>query len=226
MTPWSEIEARATDKAGGTEALTAQLPQVLRPDMLAAKPDSWFLSAMTRRVFQAGMQHRVINERWPAFERYFWGFEPEKLMLLSEEQLEKAMLAPELIKHWTKLRTIPVNAGVMADISTRNGGFGRWLVAWPDDQLVDLWRTLAKQFKRLGGMSGPRFLRLAGRDTYLLTDDVVQALKVYGVIDDNPTRKADLERINRQITAWSGSSGRPMAHISRILSHTVGSARP
>lgn len=225
MTPWSEIEARASDKLGGAAALAAQMPPVLTPEVLAAKPDSWFLSAMTRRVFQAGMQHRVINERWPEFERYFWRFEPEKLMLLSEEQLERAMLEPGLIRHWTKLRTIPVNAGVMADISKRQGGFGRWLAEWPDHQLVALWRTLAKQFDRLGGMSGPRFLRLAGRDTYLLTDDVIQALTVYGVVDGKPTRRTDRERINRQIVKWAEASGRPMAHVSRILSHTVGAAR-
>jgi 3-methyladenine DNA glycosylase Tag len=225
MIPWSEIEGRAGEKLGSTKALEAQLPQVLSAEALAARPDSWFFSAMIRRIFQAGMQHRVINERWPAFEKYFWGFEPAKLMLLSEEQLEQAMQQPGLIRHWTKLRTIPVNAGVMADISKRHGGFGRWLVDWPDEDLVGLWRTLGKQFDRLGGMSGPRFLRLAGRDTFLLTDDVIQALQVYGVIDTKPTRKADLERINRQFVAWSGESRRPMAHISRILSHTVGTAR-
>lgn len=223
MTPWSEIEARARDKCGA-DALEAQLPQVLDKDVLAARPDSWFFSAMTRRIFQAGMQHRVINDRWGAFEEYFWGFEPHKLMLLSEEQLERAMQEPRLIRHWAKLRTIPVNAGVMADISKRHGGFGRWLAEWPDDQLVGLWRTLARQFDRLGGMSGPRFLRLCGRDTFLLTDDVIQALKLYGVIDSAPTRKADLERINAQFVAWAGASGRPMAQVSRVLSHTVGSA--
>lgn len=225
MTPWREIEARARDKLGGQAALEAQLPQVLRPEVLMAKPDSWFLSAMSRRVFQAGMQHRVINQRWPAFEAYFWGFEPDKLMLLSEEQLEQAMLAPGLIRHWTKLRTIPVNAGVMADISRRHGGFGRWLVAWPDSDLVGLWRTLAKQFERLGSMSGPRFLRLAGRDTYLLTDDVIQALTVYGVIESKPTRRVDLERINAQFVQWAEAGGRPLAEVSRILSHAVGAVR-
>lgn len=226
MTPWSEIEDRARDKAGGSAGLEAQLPQVLTRETLAKKPDSWFLSAMTRRVFQAGMQHRVINARWPEFERYFWGFEPDKLMLLSEEQLEKAMLEPGLIRHWTKLRTIPFNAGILADISKRHGGFGRWLAEWPDRDLVRLWRTLGQQFDRLGGMSGPRFLRLAGRDTFLLTDDVIQALKLYGVVDSKPTRKADLEHVNRQFLVWSEQSGRPLAHVSRILSQTVGYAEP
>ena len=221
MTPWSEIEARAVAKAGAP-TLEAQFAEVLDSETLAARPDSWFFSAMTRRIFQAGMQHRVINQRWPAFEAYFWGFEPQKLMLLSEEQLEKAMQQPSLIRHWAKLRTIPVNAGAMADLSKRHGGFGCWLATWPDSQLVDLWQSLAKQFERLGGMSGPRFLRLAGRDTFLLTDDVIQALTLYGVIDSKPTRKADLQRINQQFVAWSQESKRPMAHVSRILSHTVG----
>lgn len=225
MTPWLEIEQNAQQKLGGAEALALVLPPVLDRKQLEAKPDRWFLSAMTRRVFQAGMQHRVINERWPAFERYFWDFEPEKLMLLSEDQLERAMLEPGLIRHWGKLKTIPANAAVMVDLGRQAGGFGHWLGAWSDEQLVLLWRGLARQFVRLGGMSAPRFLRLAGRDTFLLTDDVIQALMLYGVVDDKPTRKADLERINQQFGAWCRESGRPMAHVSQILSHAVGHAR-
>lgn len=222
MTPWGEIEGSALDKLGGARALAEQLPEVLTLEQLQARPDSWYLSAMTRRIFQAGMQHRVINARWPAFERFFWAFDPEKLMLLREEQLEKAMLDPSLIRHWGKLRTIPANAAAMVDLSRQHVSFGRWLAGWPDEQLVELWRDLSKRFARLGGMSAQRFLRLAGRDTFLLTDDVVQALKRYGVVDDRPSRKADLARVNRQFVLWSAESGRPMAHVSRILSHAVG----
>ncbi|MFE8071607.1 DNA-3-methyladenine glycosylase I [Marinobacteraceae bacterium S3BR75-40.1] len=219
---WQTIEDLALVQLGSTEALEARLPAVTAKTELARLPDRFFLSTMTRRIFQAGMTHRVINERWPFFEEYFWGFEPEKLALLSEDQLERAMQETRLIRHFGKLRTIPVNASIMLDVSRQAGGFGRWLADWPDEDIVGLWRTLAKQFERLGGQSGPRFLRLAGRDTFFLNNDVVAALINLEIIPDKPSGRKAQEAVNRHFVDWMAESGRPMAHLSRILSLTVG----
>lgn len=222
MTSFARLEEVVRERLGSAQALASRMPTVLSPGALAAKPDSYFLSAMTRRVFQAGMKHSVINERWPFFEEWFWGFEPEKLRLLSESQLEKAMQEKRLIRHWGKLRTIPVNAVMMQAVSERHGGFGRYLSTWPDARIFELWRDLARRFERMGGDSAARFLRLAGRDTYLLTTDVVAALKALGLTDGKSLRLDDHRRINEQFTAWQKETGLPMAHLSRILSMTVG----
>ncbi|TBW59145.1 DNA-3-methyladenine glycosylase I [Marinobacter halodurans] len=221
MLAFQVIQDRAAARAGGARALAERMPAVRPPEALAALPDSYFLSVMTRRIFQAGMKHSVINDRWPAFEAWFWGFEPEKLMLLSEEQLESAMQNPELIRHWGKLRTIPVNAGELYRVSQAEGGFGRFLANWPDDDLFGLWAWLGRRFQRMGGQSGARFLRLAGRDTFLLTDDVIAALQASNVIDSKPTRKADRQAVNEAFVTWREQSGLPFAHISRMLSMTV-----
>ncbi|WP_111496480.1 MULTISPECIES: DNA-3-methyladenine glycosylase I [Marinobacter] len=221
MLAFDVIHDRAAARAGGPSALAARMPPVRSAQELAGLPDRFYLSAMTRRIFQAGMKHSLINERWPVFEEWFWAFEPEKLMLLSEEQLESAMQNPKLIRHWGKLRTIPVNAGELHRVSQAEGGFGQFLAQWPDDDLFGLWRWLGKRFQRMGGHSGARFLRLVGRDTFLLTDDVLAALQASDVIDDKPTRKADRQRVNDAFVTWREQSGLPMAHISRILSMTV-----
>lgn len=221
MIDFLAIQSRVLEKLGEDE-LRDRLPPVMTSQVLADKPDRYFLSAMTRRIFQAGMKHSVINDRWPFFEEWFWGFDPHKLVLLSEAQLEAAMQEPRLIRHWGKLRTIPVNASVMLELSGQYQGFGRYLADWPDSDIHGLWRDLAKRFERLGGDSGPRFLRLAGRDTYLLTPDVIAALKALDVIDGKPTRKEDRQRVTDQFVAWKASTGYPMAHLSRILSMVVG----
>ena len=221
MTAFRIIEDRALRRLGNPEALEALMPAVLSGSELASHPDGYFLSAMSRRIFQAGMKHSVIDDRWPFFEEWFWHFDPEKLSLLSEPQLEQAMQEPRLIRHWGKLRTIPINAAEMLAISREHGGFGRWLAEWPDSDLVGLWKVLGKRFERMGGHSAPRFLRLCGRDTFVFTDDVLAALKALDVIDGKPTRKDDLARITDQFLAWQSESGRPLAHLSRILSLTV-----
>ncbi|BES71094.1 DNA-3-methyladenine glycosylase I [Marinobacter nanhaiticus D15-8W] len=221
MLAFQVIEDRAAARVGGPKGLESRMPNVRKKEEIAAMPDREFLSSMTRRIFQAGMKHSVSNDRWPRFEDYFWSFEPEKLMLLSEEQLEQAMQNPELIRHWGKLRTIPFNAGEMYRISRAEGGFGKVIADWDDGDLFGLWAWLGKRFQRMGGQSGARFLRLTGRDTFLLTDDVIAALVTSDAIDEKPTRKADKQRVNDVFLEWQAQSGRPLAHISRILSMTV-----
>ena len=222
MIPFAAIETGVRERLGSAQTLASRMPLVLSAEALTAKPDSYFLSAMTRRVFQAGMKHSVINDRWPFFEEWFWGFEPEKLRLLSERQLERAMQEKRLIRHWGKLRTIPLNAAVMRTLSERHGGFGRYLAEWPDARIFELWRDLARHFERMGGDSAARFLRLAGRDTYLLTTDVVAALRALELTDGRTIRRDDHRRINDQFLAWQAETGYPLAHLSRILSLTVG----
>ena len=57
----------------------------------------------------------------------------------------------------------------MAEISAAHGGFGAWLAAWPADDIVGLWKELQTRFSQLGGASEPYFLRMAGKDTFILT---------------------------------------------------------
>ena len=74
----------------------------------------------------------------------------------------------------------------------------------------------------MGGNSGPYFLRMVGKDTFILTDDVVAALKAQGVIDKKPTAKRDLQKVQEAFNQWQAESGRPLSQISRLLSYTVG----
>ena len=88
--------------------------------------------------------------------------------------------------------------------------------------ITGLWALLKKQGQQLGGKSGAYFLRQVGKDTFILTDDVVAALKAQGVIDKAPTAQRDLRKVQDCFNQWQEESGRPMAHISRLLSYTVG----
>jgi 3-methyladenine DNA glycosylase Tag len=81
---------------------------------------------------------------------------------------------------------------------------------------------LKKQGAQLGGNSGPSFLRMVGKDTFLLTDDVVAALVAQGVVDKRPTAQRDLRAVQQAFNQWQQESGRPLCQISRLLSMTVG----
>ncbi|THF67318.1 DNA-3-methyladenine glycosylase I [Pseudothauera nasutitermitis] len=204
------------------EAMEAFLPKALTPEELKQKSDDRYLSAMSQRVFQAGMQHSVVDAKWPAFEETFWGFAPEKMALLSPEQIEGHMKNDRIIRHLAKLQTIPQNAQFILDIRQEQGrSFGEFIADWPGTDIIGLWHLLGKRGARLGGRSAAGFLRLVGKDTFLLTSDVVARLKAAGIIDHDPTSQRDMQTVQEAFNALQQDSGRPLCQLSAMLSLSI-----
>ncbi|WP_290700134.1 DNA-3-methyladenine glycosylase I [Amphritea sp.] len=207
-------------KAG--EDVEALLPQVKTADELRNISDDRFLSEMQLRIFRAGLRHSVVNSKWPAFEQAFFGFDPFKISLMSDEQLENLMQNDQIIRHWGKIKSVRANALMVTEQAEQHGSFANLIAGWPETDITGLWAFLKKQGQQLGGKSGAYFLRQIGKDTFILTDDVVAALKAQDIIDKAPTAKRDLQKVQDCFNQWQQESGRPMAHISRLLSYTVG----
>ncbi|MBX6324229.1 MAG: DNA-3-methyladenine glycosylase I, partial [Rhodospirillaceae bacterium] len=66
------------------------------------------------------------------------------------------------------------------------------------------------------------FLRMAGKDTFILTPDVVIGLQRAGALDGPPTGKAGRARAQGAFNAWAEETGRPLCHLSMILALSVG----
>ncbi len=210
----------AAHQAG--EDIEALLPLVRSPAELRRMTDDRLLSEMSRRVFRAGLKHALVDAKWPAFEEAFWQFDPQKVSLMSDEQLESQMQNEKIIRHWGKIKAVRVNALMVCELAAKHQSFAALIADWPEQNIIELWALLKKQGQQLGGRSAAYFLRQIGKDTFLLTDDVVAALKAQGVVDKMPTAKRDLQKVQDAFNHWQQESGRPMAHISRLLSYSVG----
>lgn len=71
-------------------------------------------------------------------------------------------------------------------------------------------------------MTGQRVLRNMGRDTFVITADVVRVLQRAGVdIGANPTSKRELSLVQSAFNRWHAESGLPYSHISRICACSV-----
>jgi len=222
MASFAPILKRAISRTGGPEQLEDQLPVPKTPAQIAKLADDRYLSQMSLRIFRAGLKHALVDARWPAFEDAFHGFLPGRVVLMSDEEMEACMANRALIRHWAKLSSVRDNAAAMQKISREHGGFGRWLADWPAEDIVGLWQALAKRFSQMGGNSGPYFLRMVGKDTFMLTGDVVAALIGAGVVDKAPTGKGDRQKVQAAFNAWADETGRPLCQLSRILAFSVG----
>lgn len=184
--------------------------------------DDRLFSLLTRRIFRAGLKHALVDSKWPAFEQAFWGFDPHKVARMSDEQLENLLQNAGLIRHWGKLKATRLNALMISEIAAHHGCFANWLADWPSQNIVQLWAELKQRGSQLGGNSASYFLRMAGKDTFILTDDVVVALKAQGIVTKRPAGKRDLARVQAAFNLWQQQSGRPLCQLSRMLAFTVG----
>jgi len=222
-TNFNTIYTRALKRKGSEQALQALLPEVLPLHKIVNIGDDRFLAEMTRCIFQAGFVWRVINQKWPNFEQAFFKFDPQKMLLLSPDFIDKLSADKSIVRNRQKIISVPQNAQFIIDIQHEHGSFSQFIQQWPIQDLVGLYQLFKKRGCRLGGMTGPRVLRNFGIDSFLLTRDVVHCLQQSGLdIRDTPSSLTDLNKIQSLFNHWQQESGLSFTHLSRICACSVG----
>ena len=225
--PFKRIRERAAKRKGGEKVLATLLPKPRNNKALAKLTDDRVLAEMARRVFCAGFVWSVIDKKWPGFEEAFLGFNPKRLLFQPTEFWEQLTQDKRIVRNPTSIRSVRANAKFVSDIAAEHGSFGKFLANWPADDQIGLLEVLAKRGSRLGGFSGQYLLRFLGRDSFILTKDLLTCLRDSGVpISDKGTSKKDLKLAQQQINAWAQESGLPLTHISRICSLSIGENHP
>lgn len=222
MRRFKEIERQAADRKGGPEALTGLLPDVLPAAALRQVPDDRWLAAMTRGVFQAGFSWKVIESKWPGFEAAFHGFDVGRNALMSDEDLDALTRDTRIVRNAQKIASVRENAGFLLDLARSHGSAAAAIADWPDADFAGLLALLKQRGSRLGGTTGQYMLRQMGRDSYVLTRDVVSALIRDGVVDRPPGSAKSMAAVQAAFNAWAAESGRSLAQVSRILALSVG----
>jgi 3-methyladenine DNA glycosylase Tag len=223
MKPFSEIQLQAEERKGGKAALKLLLSVVPPKALLLNLPDDRFLAMMTKVINQAGFRWSVVEKKWPQFEDAFLEFNILKLSFLSPEHWESYMIDTRIVRHWQKICAVRENLSFVYDESRKRGGFAKLIGEWPEDDQVGLMHYLKKHGSRLGGRTGPRFLRYVGMDAFMLTGDVVLAMQNAGLdIADNPTSQRDLKKVQVLMNQWREQSGLPYTHLSKIAAYSTG----
>ena len=182
MRHFNDILADVTARIGDEE-LAEQLIVPLEYQQLEELGDDRYLSLMCLRIFRAGLKHSMVDAKWPVFEEVFYQFDPVSVANMHDEALEELTGDSRLIRHWGKLQAVRKNAAKLAEISREQGSFGRYIANWPTSNIVGLWAELQQNFSQLGGSSGANFLRMAGKDTFLL-DKKIRALSASKITQD------------------------------------------
>ena len=222
MEPFGNIYERAAKRKGGPKELEKLLSKPLSTKRLASIGDDRWLAGMTKAVFRAGFNWKVIESKWPGFEEAFWGFDPNRCAMMSDEDLDSLLKNRAIVRHAKKILSVRDNGLFLCDLAKEHGSAGRCIAEWPVSDHIGLLAMLKKRGNRLGGTSAQYFLREMGKESFILSGDVTTALIGLGVIEKPPTSKAALMAVQEAFNNWKEESGRSMNAISRVLACSVG----
>lgn len=221
MRSFDEIYEIAAARKGGAEALEAMLSAPVPAAEVAAIPDDRWLAAMTRAVFQAGFNWKVVESMWPGFEAAFDGFDTGRCAMLTDEDFERLVADTRIIRNGAKIRSVQQNAVFLRSLAAEHGSASRAIADWPSTDFIGLLELFKTRGSRLGGTSGQYCLRFQGKDSFILSQSVVDRLIAEGVVDKPPTSKKALADVQAAFNTWMQQSGRSLTEISRVLAMSL-----
>lgn len=225
MRSFEEIESLAVEKKGGEAQLASLLGEHNLPksetDLEKIGDDRW-LAMFTKCVFQAGFSWKVIDQKWPGFEEAFEGFDIARLSFLPDEAFEALLKDTRIVRNGAKIKTVQHNAVFLKELAVEHGSAAKFFARYPVTDQIGLMEILKKRGSRLGGNTGQLALRFMGKESFILSGDVVNALIRENVIENERPSKKNLTAIQAAFNDWKESSGRSLNEISRILAFSVG----
>ncbi|UCD67269.1 MAG: DNA-3-methyladenine glycosylase I [Betaproteobacteria bacterium] len=205
----------------GERVLNSRLPNAKSARALYAVTDGRYLSEMAKCIFQAGFVWKVVDKLWLGFEEVFLRFSPKDLVDPKPRQIDSIKQDRRIIRNAQKIKAVLDSARFVSRVSSEHGGFGKFIARWPGDDLAGLWNKLSREGSSLGGITGPRFLRNVGKDTYIFSPDGVKELIATGVISKAPASKTALTACHQAFSRWHDESGRRYCDISMVVACSV-----
>ncbi|MCB1339590.1 MAG: DNA-3-methyladenine glycosylase I [Pseudooceanicola sp.] len=216
MRSFDELFEISAGRHGGAEALEAKLSRPQPAAELAKMPEDRWLAVMAKCIFQSGFSWKVIESKWPGFESAFHGFDVGRNAMMDDTAFDALIQDAGIVRNGAKIMAVRDNAAFLLELRAK-GGAGAVLGGWPSTDYIGLLEMLKLRGARLGGATGQYAMRFAGRDSFILSQDVVARLIAEGVIDRPPGSKASMKAIQAAFNVWMAQSGRSLTEISRVL---------
>ena len=221
MRTFQEIYDIAALRKGGSSSLETLIRARDSMVMTEHTDDRW-LACMTKCIFCAGFNWNVVEAMWPGFEAAFDGFDVNRCAMLHDEDFDRLVSDKRIVRHGQKIKSVQENAVFLLNLARDHGSADAFFRNWPTTDLVGLLDLMKKQGTRIGGNTGQYLLRFMGKDTFLMSQDVVGRLVAEGVVDKAPSSAKSWQAVQEAFNTWAKESGRSMTDISRVLAMSVG----
>ena len=119
-----------------------------------------YLDVMSKVVFQSGMSWRVVEAKWAGTREAFHGFDPERLIELTPDEVDQLAADTRLIRNRRKIEATIQNAQTLLDLDKQHHGFKQYLQSFGNYDALSA--DLIKRFKFLGKTGAYFFLYVVG----------------------------------------------------------------
>jgi len=127
--------------------------------------DDTYFENMTRVIFQAGLSWRLIERKWPNFQKAFENFSVERVARFGDEDVERLMADTGIVRNRRKILATIHNARQFQAIAKEFGSFQSYMNTLDkSNNYVLVIKELSRKFKHLGPSSARIFLYSVGED--------------------------------------------------------------
>ena len=113
-------------------------------------------------INQAGLSWTLMLRKQEGFRKAYSNFSIEKIAAYTEEDRERLLLDPGIIRNRLKINAAIVNAQKIVELKKEYGSFKNWLDAHHPLELTDWLKLFKKNFKFVGGEIVNEFLMSTG----------------------------------------------------------------
>ena len=125
--------------------------------------DNEYFERLTRVVFQAGMNWRTIDAKWPGFREAFSNFSIKKVAAFNEEDVERLVRDKRIIRNRRKILATIANAKEMIEVTKEYGSVQAYIDGLDkSENCARAAKELSRRFKHLRSMSALLFLFYVG----------------------------------------------------------------
>jgi DNA-3-methyladenine glycosylase I len=125
--------------------------------------DEAYFENMCRIIFQAGLNWRVIDKKWPTTKKAFAEFNIEKVARFDDADVERLIKDEGIVRNRGKICAIINNAVQFREIKKQCGSFKAYLDSLDKkNNYKGVVEELSRRFKWLGAPSASLFLYTVG----------------------------------------------------------------
>ncbi|MEE9519142.1 MAG: DNA-3-methyladenine glycosylase I [bacterium] len=127
--------------------------------------DSAYFENLTRCIFQAGLNWKMITNKWPGFTEAFARFDVEKVAGFGDEDVERLMADKGIVRNRRKITATIGNAQEFRRIAGEHGSFKEWFTGLDkSDNYAGVTKALREAFSQVGNSTANIFIYTVGED--------------------------------------------------------------
>ena len=102
----------------------------------------WF-EYLVLDAFQAGLSWKTVLNKREGFREVFFGFDPKKVSMMTDKEMEAARNNPAIIRNRLKIKSAVGNANAFLKLEEIHGSFDSYIWSFTDGEIIqNRWKDL------------------------------------------------------------------------------------